>query len=99
MLIDPAELLHDFMSAAGWARVDGWPADVRTEVLRAPHRQGGLPAGVGAVYIFALSQAAGERAPAGPGAVLKVGRLDPTADLASTLSTTRCRPVHRLPRA
>lgn len=56
----------------------GWPCPLRGEVIRAPHRQKGLAAGFGAVYAFALSSASS--APAGAGAVLKVGKAGPNSD-------------------
>lgn len=76
MLIDPERLVADFGSAAGACGIVGWPCPVRTEVIRAPQgRQPVLPPGMGAVYVFALSEDSGARTPAGPGAVLKVGRV------------------------
>jgi hypothetical protein len=76
MLVDPQALVADFAGAASACAVPGWPCVVQTEVIRAPQgRQPVLPVGSGAVYVFALSAEAGRRAPAGPGAVLKVGRV------------------------
>ncbi len=79
MLTDLDDLLGDFDAAAHVAEVQGWPCDVTTARLGAPHRPPALPSGYGAVYAFALSQDAGQRAPAGPGAVLKVGRVGPNS--------------------
>jgi len=73
VLTDVSALVSDFSLAA--ALVPGWPCPIRTELLRAPHRPPQLPAGFAAVYVFALGQEAGVRAPAGPGAVLKVGKV------------------------
>jgi hypothetical protein len=77
MLIDPETVLDDFGAAAALAAVEGWPCPIRTEVLRAPHRPPPLPAGFGAVYVFALGEKYGSTVPAGTGAVLKVGRVGP----------------------
>lgn len=72
---NPDELVADFDNAARTAGVAGWPCPLRIEILRAPHRQPMLPDGLAAVYTFALSGEAGRIAPAGAGAVLKVGRV------------------------
>ncbi len=72
-------LVEDFGVAATAAGVEGWPCEIRTEILRAPHHHPALPAGFCAVYIFALAYEYGESTPAGPGAVLKVGRVGPAS--------------------
>lgn len=77
VLIDPDTILDGFAAAAALAAVEGWPCVIRTEILRAPHRHPQLPAGFGAVYVFALGDTYGANAPAGTGAVLKVGRVGP----------------------
>lgn len=79
MLIDLDDLLGGFADSAGVCEIAGWPCSITTELVKAPHRQPTLPAGMGAVYAFALSQSAGSRAPAGPGAVLKAGRVGPNS--------------------
>lgn len=79
MIDDVDQLVADFASAASRAGIVGWPCDMSTEVLRAPHRQPPLPFGFAAVYVFALSAEAGRTAPAGAGAVLKVGRVGPNS--------------------
>lgn len=73
-------LVDEFAAAASACEIPGWPCDIRAEVIRAPHRAPSLPAGFGAVYVFALSQDQGRHAPAGPGAVLKVGRVGPNSN-------------------
>jgi hypothetical protein len=74
MLIDPDALLSGFREAAGCAGIDGWPCPVRVETLPAPHQRPSLPPDEAAVYAFALSAAAGQFAPCGPGTVLAVGK-------------------------
>lgn len=46
----------------------------------APHQPHKLPAGKGAVYVFSLSKAWGEQCGAGPGCVLKVGKVGPNSN-------------------
>ena len=79
MIEDPDALMVDFDEAASHVGVAGWPCSVRTEVRRAPHAPPAMPPGLAAVYVFALSHDAGSRAPAGAGAVLKVGRVGPNS--------------------
>jgi hypothetical protein len=79
MLSDPDGLVEGFDAAAMAADIAGWPCAVRVERLPAPHRPPPLPTGFGAVYAFSLSEAAAPRAPAGAGAVLKVGRVGPNS--------------------
>ncbi len=79
VLEDPDNLVVDFGEAASRAGVAGWPCTIRTEVRRAPHAPPALPRDFAAVYVFALSRDAGSRAPAGAGAVLKVGRVGPNS--------------------
>jgi hypothetical protein len=79
MLTDADALVEAFGSAALAAEIAGWPCAVRVERLPAPHRPPPLPTGFGAVYAFSLSEAAAPRAPAGAGAVLKVGRVGPNS--------------------
>lgn len=57
--IDPDSILDDFGAVAALAAVEGWPCVIRTEILRAPHRHPPLPAGFGAVYVFALGDTYG----------------------------------------
>lgn len=78
-MIDPAVLVADFDDAATRAGIAGWPCTVTTETLRAPHQQPALQSGSAAVYVFAISAVAGRAAPAGPGAVVKVGRVGPNS--------------------
>jgi hypothetical protein len=73
-MTDLDALLADFGEAAGRAGIEGWPCAVRVETLPAPHRRPALPPGEAAVYVFALSAAAGLSAPCGPGTVLKVSK-------------------------
>lgn len=79
MLTEPRTLVTDFASAASAAGLEGWPCDIATEVLPAPHRPPVLRTGFGAVYVFALGSDYGRETPAGPGAVLKVGRVGPAS--------------------
>ena len=75
MLTDLRELIQGFDHAATRVALTGWPCRITPQLLRGPHRPPSLPLGDGAVYVFALSDAAGDQAPAGRGAVLKVGRV------------------------
>lgn len=75
VLVNPDLLVVDFGAAATEAQIEGWPSAVETELLPAPHRAPALRSGFGAVYVFALSASYGVSVPAGPGAVLKVGRV------------------------
>ena len=79
MLLDPQALVADFATASIAAGVEGWPCEINTEILRAPHRHPALPTGFGAVYVFALGGDYGRSTPAGAGAVLKVGRVGPAS--------------------
>jgi hypothetical protein len=79
MIVDVDALVSDFDDAATRAGIVDWPCSVTTETLRAPHRPPALPFGMAAVYVFALSTDAGRTAPAGGGAVVKVGRVDPNS--------------------
>ncbi len=79
VLTDPDALVEDFAAAASAAAMEGWPCEIRTEILRAPHRRPPLPAGFAAVYVFALAEEYGRATPAGAGAVLKVGRVGPAS--------------------
>ena len=78
MLIAPDDLIKDFGIAASAAGTNGWPCEMRGELLSAPHRPpSGLPAGYGAVYAFALRSSS--TAAAGGGRVLKVGKTGPNS--------------------
>lgn len=79
MLMDLDVLVREFSDAAARAVVPGWPCPVATERLPAPHQQPTLRANQSAVYVFALGPEAGRAAPAGPGAVLKVGKVGPNS--------------------
>ncbi len=79
VLTNPDALVEDFAAAASAAAMEGWPCEIRTEILRAPHRRPPLPAGFAAVYVFALAEEYGRATPAGAGAVLKVGRVGPAS--------------------
>lgn len=76
---DPEHLTEGFNNAAMSAGLLTDPIDVWHEALRAPHRQGGLPSGFGAVYVFSLTKRYVKDAP-GRGRVLKVGRVGPRSD-------------------
>ena len=90
MLVDIESLVRDFGHAAAAAGLEGWPCPVRTETVLAPHTPPRLPSGQTAVYVFALGAAFGASAPAGAGAVLKVGRVGPASGPALRISTTGC---------
>jgi hypothetical protein len=64
---DAQALIRDFLatSAAADNRISS--AEIRYGSLRAPHQPPSLPAGSGAVYIFALGREQGESAPAASG--------------------------------
>lgn len=81
MLTTPEALVADFAAAAIAAGVEGWPCEIRTETLPAPQHHLPLPAGFGAVCVFALGSEYGRDTPAGAGAVLKVGRVGPASGL------------------
>jgi hypothetical protein len=72
-VIDLDPILNDFAVAASHTGLLGWPAQLRAEILPAPHRPGPLPSGHGAVYLFVLADH--HASPAGAGRVLKVGRV------------------------
>ena len=76
-MFDNDELLSQFCAAGERVRIPGWPCHVYTERLCAPHRQPKLPSGWAAVYVFSLSQEFGANSEAGPGRVLKVGKVGP----------------------
>src|SRR3954453_16960248 len=78
MLIEPGTLVRDFTVAVTALRLDGWPCDLRTELMHAPHQQPKLPPGYGAVYAFALSSSTSSEA--GAGMVLKVGKVGPNSE-------------------
>jgi hypothetical protein len=78
MLVEPNTLVSDFSAAADRIPLTGWPCELKTELLRAPHTPVGLPAGYGAVYAFVLAQP--WLAPCGAGTVLKVGRVGARSD-------------------
>ncbi|HEV2071916.1 MAG TPA: hypothetical protein VGR26_19205 [Acidimicrobiales bacterium] len=74
-MFDVETLVSDFVESAWTARLVGWPCGLTTERLPAPHRQPQLKSGNGAVYTFSLSHSYGASVPAGPGRVLKVGKV------------------------
>jgi hypothetical protein len=78
-MADPEGLIAEFAVDAAKAGIDGWPCAIRSQVLPAPHRPTALPAGSAAVYVFAMSAAAGRSSPCGPGTVLKVGKVGPNS--------------------
>jgi len=79
MLVEPDILVAEFSYAASAAGIDGWPCEIRTEFLTAPHHPPTLPVGFGAVYVFALGSTYGTGTEAGSGTVLKVGRVGPSS--------------------
>ena len=78
VLIDPDVLVDDFAASAERAAINGWPCRLGTKLLPAPHMPPALPAGHGAVYVFALADVSS--APCGAGTVLKVGRVGARSD-------------------
>lgn len=78
MGIDIGPVLADFAANSERLRLSGWPADLASEYLPAPHRPTALRTDCGAVYIFAL--AAHTKGAAGAGRVLKVGRVGPNSN-------------------
>jgi hypothetical protein len=101
-LPSPSRLIAEFGDAAAKVGIEGWPCQLRSEALPAPHQKPMLPPGEGAVYVFAISAAHGRSAPCGAGTVLKVGRVgpnnkrrfrhshyNPTARAISTLAQSR----------
>jgi len=84
--------MAEFGDAATRVGLEGWPCQLRSEALPAPHQKPVLPHGEGAVYVFAISAAYGRSAPCGPGTVLKVGRVGPN-------NKRRFRHSHYLPTA
>ena len=76
---DPDHLTEGFNNAAVATGLLAEPLTIRHEILRASHRQVGLPPGFGAVYVFSLTEPYVEDAP-GRGRVLKVGRVGPQSD-------------------
>jgi hypothetical protein len=77
-MVDPDVLIAEFGDAADKVAIEGWPCQLRSEALAAPHQKPVLPPGEGAVYVFAISAAYGRSAPCGPGTVLKVSRVGPS---------------------
>ncbi len=78
VLLAPDELVSDFHAATAMAGLAEDTAEVRAELLPAPHRPPSrLPTRCGAVYAFALG--ASSTAPAGAGRVLKVGKVGPNS--------------------
>lgn len=71
-------ILSDFAIVAERLGLPGWPAPLDSEYLPAPHTPKSLRPGHGAVYVFALT--ATHLAEAGPGCVLKVGRVGPNSN-------------------
>lgn len=71
-------ILSDFAIVAEGLRLPGWPTTLDTEDLPATHIPKALRPGHGAVYVFALSDASASEA--GPGRVLKVGRVGPSSN-------------------
>lgn len=53
---------------------------IKHELLKAPHLPACLPEGRCAIYVFSLSQSAGDKCPAGPDRVLKVGSAGPNSN-------------------
>ena len=92
VMVDPGVLIAEFGDAATRVGLEGWPCQLRSEALPAPHQKPVLPHGEGAVYVFAISAAYGRSAPCGPGTVLKVGRVGPN-------NKRRFRHSHYLPTA
>jgi hypothetical protein len=79
-MVDPKVLIAQFGEHAAKAEIDGWPCPIRCEMQLAPHRSPALPAGAAAVYVFALSEVAGQNAPCGAHTVLKVGKAGPNSE-------------------
>ena len=71
-------ILSEFAIVAERLGLPGWPATLDTEYLPAPHIPKALRPGHGAVYVFALT--ATHAAEAGPGRILKVGRVGPNSN-------------------
>ncbi len=65
-------LICDFQEALNFLDLD---ADIKHELLEAPHESPLLPKVVCAVYVFSLSEAYGNQCPANPNRVLKVGKV------------------------
>jgi hypothetical protein len=63
MMVDPDLLIAEFGDAAAKVGIEGWPCQLRSETLPAPHQKPMLPPGEGAVYVFAISAAHGRTAP------------------------------------
>ena len=72
-MIDAAQLLDDFSRAC--AKQGMVVPDIEHGRALAPHVPPSLRSGKGAVYVFSLSERWGERSPAGPHRVLKVGKV------------------------
>ena len=67
MTVDPDELIHAFLQVAQLAHVPLRLADVRQEVLPAPHKSPkNLPPGLQAVYAFLLAERCLKVGKAGP---------------------------------
>jgi hypothetical protein len=73
-----ADILGDFREQATIHQIPGWPCSLEVESCPAPHRPSALRLGHGAVYVFALSTKIA--ATAGPGRILKVGRVGPNSN-------------------
>lgn len=71
-------ILSDFATVADELGLPGWPTTLDIDYLPAPHIPKALRPGHGAVYAFALSDAS--TSDAGPGCVLKVGRVGPNSN-------------------
>jgi len=78
MSIELDRIVSDFAEVAGRLGLSGWPAELDVECLAAPHSPRALRPDNGAVYVFALAD--GAEGEAGPGRVLKVGRVGPNSD-------------------
>ena len=65
-------LICDFQEALNFLDLD---ADIKHELLEAPHESPLLPKAVCAVYVFSLSEAYGNQCPANSNRVLKVGKV------------------------
>lgn len=67
MALEPTEIIDSFLRVAALAHVQLGPADVRHELLLAPHkRPSSLPRGLQAVYAFLLDEGCLKVGKAGP---------------------------------
>ena len=78
MAVDARQLIGEFRGVAEAAGLGG--KGIVHELQVAPHQPHKLPAGKGAVYVFSLSAGWGEQCAAGPGCVLKVGKVGPKSN-------------------